>query len=177
MSRLTVAAAGLAVLAAACSPPPEPAAAPLPAPAETAQATVDQTAATAVTTRGKVSVVGSAPVNIQVMLQTENHGALQITGPLADELRRANGTVIEAQGEQIGQQLEVAEYRVVSVDGQPAWMGTVERGPSGGLQLRTSDGSVVALRGATAQFEPGQKVWVQGPPTVEVQAYGVIGPR
>lgn len=170
------AALAVAVIAAAagCSPQPEPAAAPLPAPAEP---TVTETAAaSAVTTRGKVAVVGSAPVNIQVMLQREGEGALRLTGPLAAELRRANGTVIEAHGELVGQQLEVAEYRVVSVDGQPAWMGTVERAPAGGLQLRTSDGSVVTLRGSTTQFQPGQKVWVQGPPTVEVQAYGVIGP-
>jgi hypothetical protein len=54
--------------------------------------------------------------------------------------------------------------------------GVVEQGPDGQLQLRTDDGRVVRLTGGAAHLRVGQKVWVQGPQTVQVQTFGVIRP-
>lgn len=153
----------LAVLVALAACTPAPGAAPAP----------DGT----VVRSGTVRVVGSAPVNVNVVLQEEG-GSTYLTGPLAGELRNAAGARVEITGRMEGRYLAATDYRVVSVDGNPVWMGIVERTASGATVLRTANGEAVPLVGAADRLRPGQKVWVQGPTetAIRVQTYGVLRP-
>lgn len=126
---------------------------------------------------GKVRVVGSAPVNVRVVVHDTAAGTVTVEGPLAPEIRALSGAVVEVWGTPAPRSaLEAAGYRIVSVDGAPVVVGVVERAPGGGLLLRKERGEVVHLTGGMSQLRPGQKVWVQGPETVRVQTYGVITP-
>lgn len=126
--------------------------------------------------QGTVQVVGSEPVSSYPVLRAEDGTTYTLSGALDPELRRLSGVKVEIRGELQGRNLAATDYDIVSVDGQPVEMGMVERAPAGGLQLRQSDGTVVALSGAASNLRVGQKVWVQGPTTssVTVQTYGVI---
>jgi hypothetical protein len=162
----------LLALAAACAPQ-NGANGPTP---DAADGTVQQPSV-----RGTVSVVGSAPVNVAVVVRDGENGDARIEGPLADEIGRLAGAEVEVTGERrsdpmYGSALVASAYRVVSVGGAPVVLGVVERDPTGMLQLRTDDGTVVRLSGPTAGLRVGQKVWVQGPPSVEVRSFGVVRP-
>lgn len=123
---------------------------------------------------GEVAVVGSAPMNVQVVVQT-GRASVRVEGPLRDEIRALSGARVSVQGRMGRDQITATRYRVISVDGRPVLFGTVERAGDG-LALRLDDGSVVALQGATTAFRPGQKVWVQGPTSVRVQVFGIAKP-
>lgn len=125
---------------------------------------------------GTVRVVGSAPMNTQVVVRDEQGSSIRVEGALASEIARLSGAEVEVMGSVENGVIEATDYRVRSVDGRPVVMGIVERTTDGDLQLRTPSGDVVALEGATGRFEVGQKVWVQGPSMVRVQTYGVIRP-
>lgn len=125
---------------------------------------------------GRVAVVGSAPVNVRLSLQTEDGRSLWVEGPAAAELRTLSGARVEVEGRVERGALRAARYRILSVDGQPVVVGTVERAPGGGLQLRLDDGSAVRLAAGADHLRPGQKVWVQGVTSVQVQTSGVITP-
>ena len=127
---------------------------------------------------GVPRVVGSAPMNVQLVLQDERGRSTQITGPLAAEIQRLDGARVQVWGQMVGQAFQPSGYQVLSVDGRPVEMGIVERAPDGGVQLRRADGQIVRLAGAASQLRVGQKVWIQGPTTtaVQVQTYGVISP-
>ena len=125
---------------------------------------------------GRLAVVGSAPMNVQVSLQTADGRSVYLTGPLAAELRALSGAEVEVEGRMEGGAFAARGYRIRSVDGRPALVGTVEAAPGGGLQLRLEDGSAVRLGGGADRLRAGQKVWVQGPTQVQVQTYGVIVP-
>lgn len=125
---------------------------------------------------GTVRVVGSAPVNVQVVVQEPGGRSVRVDGPMAAEVRELSGAEVEVWGRMSdGPAVEAAGYTILSVNGEPVEMGVVERAPGGGVQLRTSAG-VVRLTGAASSLRVGQKVWVQGPTTVQVQSYGVIRP-
>ncbi len=157
----------LAVLAMGCNAraPEPPASAAAPAVADT----------NVVRRTGTVRVVGSAPVDVRVMLQDEERG-VTLGGPLAEEIGRLSGAEVEVQGRLSNGVLEATGYQIRSVNGSPALMGTVERAAAGGLQLRTESGEVIRLSGAEPHLRAGQKVWVQGARTMQVQSYGVIRP-
>ena len=155
----------LAALAAACTRPAPPPHSPAPAGAPMAGGVT-----------GTVAVVGSAPVSVQVVVREEGGGSVRVDGPLRDEVRRLDGARVRVYGERSGNALAATDYEVLSVDGRPVEMGVVEAAPGGGLQLRKRGGEVVRLAGATSQFRVGQKVWVQGPGTVQVQTFGVVRP-
>ncbi len=125
---------------------------------------------------GVVRVVGSAPVDIRVTVQEQDGQRVAIHGPLAAEIGRLSGAEVEVEGRPHNGGLEATRYRVRAVHGAPVVTGTVERAPGGGLQLRTEQGEVVRLSGADEHLRVGQKVWVQGPSTIQVQTYGVIRP-
>lgn len=165
-----------AALMAACAPQngETPNAAPSPQPG--ADATADTT-----TVRGTVRVVGSAPVNTAVVVRDARDRSVRVEGPLAEEIGRLSGAEVEVYGTSrpdpmYGQAITAARYTIRSVDGRPVVTGVVEQGPDGQLQLRTDDGRVVRLTGGAAHLRVGQKVWVQGPQTVQVQTFGVIRP-
>lgn len=125
---------------------------------------------------GRVAVVGSAPVNVRLSLQTADGRSVYLAGPAAAELRALGSAEVEVEGRMQGSTFEATGYRIRSVDGRPVLAGTVEAAPGGGLQLRLEDGSAVRLGGGADRLRAGQKVWVQGPTQVLVQTYGVIVP-
>lgn len=124
---------------------------------------------------GTVRVVGAAPVDVHVVLETLHDRHLRLAGPLREELGRLAGAELEVDGRSAAGRFHATGYRVRSVDGQPVVFGEVEAAPGGGLQLRTADGALVGLAGADG-IRIGQKIWVQGQRTVQVQSYGVIRP-
>ncbi len=125
---------------------------------------------------GTPRVVGSAPVDTRLVLETEDGTTPRVVGPLAGEIRNLGGARLRVNGRMEDDSLRATGYEIVSVDGRPVEMGVVEQAAGGGLQLRRSDEGVVALSGAAANLRVGQKVWVQGAATrsVTVQTYGVI---
>lgn len=128
---------------------------------------------------GRVAVVGSAPVSVRVTLQTADGRTVYLDGAAAAELRALAGTEVEVEGRMEGGAFQASGYRLVSVDGRPAVVGTVEAAPEGGLRLRLEDGSAVRLGGGSERLRAGQKVWVQGPAQAQVQqvqTFGVIVP-
>lgn len=127
---------------------------------------------------GVPRVVGSAPMNTQLVLQQDGGRTTEISGPLAAELRQLDGARVQVSGRTVGRTFQASGYQIISIDGRPVEMGIVERAPDGGMQLRRADGRIVRLTGATTQLRIGQKVWVQGPITaaVQVQTYGVVTP-
>jgi hypothetical protein len=130
---------------------------------------------------GTVAVVGSAPVDIAVIIQGEDGESSRVEGPLAEEIGRLAGAEVEVTGirerdPRYGQAVHADRYVIRAVDGRPVITGMVEEAPGGGLQLRTEDGAVVRLVNGPDQIRPGQKVWIQGSATVQVQSFGVIRP-
>jgi hypothetical protein len=132
---------------------------------------------------GMVQIVGSAPVNVQVVLQSPGERGIRLTGELADELGRLAGAQVTVRGSLrpspdpiVSRELEATGYDVVSVNGRPVIMGEVISAGAGGVRIRTADGREVTLVGAPASFAVGQKVWVQGVHSVAVQSYGTVRP-
>lgn len=131
---------------------------------------------------GVVRVVGSAPVNVRVVLQPDTGGSVQLTGPLRDELRQLAGAVVAVTGAPDtavpggleSRAVEVTGYEVRSVDGEPVITGTVEGTTGAYVRLRTSAGELVYLADAPEGLQPGQKIWVRGASSVIVQSYGTI---
>jgi hypothetical protein len=138
-------------------------------------------AADTVAMRGTVAVVGSAPMNTAVTLRGTNGQGARIDGPLAAEIGRLSGAEVEVTGSRQadpmhGQVIHASGYTVRSVDGRPVMVGVVEQAQDGQMQLRMEDGRVVRLAGGTGSLRAGQKVWIQGPQSMQVQTFGVIRP-
>lgn len=163
----------IAAALAACAPPAEVPPDSTPAPAR------ETTAAERLV--GTVRVVGSAPINVQVVLQPENGRSVRLTGPLQAELRELSGAEVAVTGAvgpapdpMVDRQIEVGDYEVLAVNGEPVVMGVVERRTSSWTILRTPAGEMVYLASAPEEMQVGQKVWVQGPRARIVQSYGVV---
>jgi hypothetical protein len=124
---------------------------------------------------GTLRVVGSAPVNVRLVIQSDA-GTSTVGGPLREELRRLAGAEVTLLGRRDGADFVASDYRVRSIDGRPVTLGTVEALEGEYLRLRTRDGELVYLVGAPTQLQPGQKVWVQGPRGVVVQSFGTVRP-
>lgn len=152
------------VLLAGCAPSPKP--------ADSAAVVQGQPRDTTVV--GSLRTVGSGPMDVRVVLQDTLERSWWVEGAPAGELRTLAGTTVEVRGRADGRTLHVTGYTLRGVDGRHAEIGTVERAPDGGLRLRTEDGRLIQLIGGAQHLRPGQKVWVQGPETLQVQRYGVI---
>lgn len=130
---------------------------------------------------GVVRVVGSAPVDVHVVIHREDGTDVRVVGPRRDEIRRLAGAVVRVEGTLEGsgapvaaRQVRASDYEIVSVNGEPVIQGVVE-GKSGGFTvLRTRSGERVYLASAPESIRTGQTVWVQGPRGVVVQSFGVI---
>jgi hypothetical protein len=132
---------------------------------------------------GTVRVVGSAPMNVEVVVQPASGAAVQVAGPLREEIERLSGAEVAltgrleaAPGTMSGRRLRVTGYDILSVNGEPVVTGVVEGTSGGWVQLRTAQGELLYLSGAPREFRAGQKVWVQGPRSMIVQSYGTIRP-
>lgn len=133
---------------------------------------------------GTIQVVGSPPVNVQVVLQPEAGPAMRVVGELANEIARlvsarvtVRGWVSPSPDPIVDREIEASGYEIVSVNGAPVIVGEVVSVDGGGnARLRTEDGAEVMVTGAPASFRVGQKVWVQGPRSVTVQSYGTLRP-
>jgi hypothetical protein len=132
---------------------------------------------------GTVRVVGSAPVNVQVVIEPASGQAIRVAGPLAGEIERLSGATIAVRGTiepapdpMVSRQVQVRSYEIVSVNGEPAIMGTVEGHANDWTLLRTAAGELIYLAGPPERFRTGQKVWIQGPGARIVQTYGVLSP-
>lgn len=132
---------------------------------------------------GTVRVVGSAPVNVQIVLQPAEGGSIRLMGPLAEELGNLAGAQVTVFGEvgpapdPLAARAVVATgYRIDSVDGEPVLSGEIVSITGGRATLRLADGEEVILDVPAGTFRTGQKVWVKGPRRVAVQSYGVIRP-
>lgn len=159
----------LAVLLTACSPRPEP---------------VDSIAAVpgdSESVPGVIRVVGSAPVNVQVMLDPGTGRQIRLTGALRDELARLAGISVTVTGRSAPssdpmaeREIDVASYEIGLVDGRSVVVGEIIEISGREAQLRTSSGDILFLTGIPNEFRVGQKVWVQGPSTLVVQSFGVL---
>ncbi len=133
---------------------------------------------------GTVQVVGSAPVNVQVVLQPESGPAMRVVGDLASEVANlvsarvtVRGRVSPSPDPIVAREIEATGYEIVAVNGAPVIVGEVISVDGGGsARLRTEDGAEVVVTGAPASFRVGQKVWVQGPRSLTVQSYGTLRP-
>jgi hypothetical protein len=130
---------------------------------------------------GTVRVVGSAPVNVQVVVQPEGGQAVRVAGPLAPEIERLAGAHVALRGRieaapdpMVSRQVQVESYEILSVNGEPVTMGTVVGHQNSWTLLRTASGEIVYLAGPPERFRTGQKVWIQGPSARIVQTYGVL---
>jgi hypothetical protein len=132
-------------------------------------------------TRGVIRVVGSAPVNVQVVLQPSDGGSIRLVGALREELMWLAGMAVAGAGARrpspdplASGEIEVTSYRIVAVDGEPVVMGEIVAAGTGRATLRTAAGEEVTLDPAPSSLRVGQKVWVQGPRHIAVQGFGVI---
>ena len=132
---------------------------------------------------GTVRIVGSAPVNVQTILQPAEGGSVRLTGPLASELASLAGAEVTVFGDVgpapdplVDRVVEATGYRIETVDGEPVLMGEIASVSGERATLRLQDGEEVILDVPPGAFRVGQKVWVKGPRRVAVQSYGVIRP-
>ena len=130
---------------------------------------------------GIVRVVGSAPVNQQVVLETAPGQRTRLVGQLRDELSQLAGLEISVSGRAAPStdpladaEIDVATYEIGMVDGRGVILGEIVQVEGREAQLRTAEGDVIYLSGIPNEFRAGQKVWVQGPATVVVQSFGVL---
>jgi hypothetical protein len=132
---------------------------------------------------GTVRIVGSAPMNVQVVLEPDGGRGVRLVGPLASELQRLAGARVAVRGAIapspdpiVDRQIEASGYEILSVNDRPVVMGEIVGVSGEWVRLRTAEGEEVFLSGAPSDFRVGQKVWVQGPRSMAVQSYGTIRP-
>lgn len=130
------------------------------------------------TVEGTVMLTGSEPA-VMVTLRAEEGGSVNLTGDLRDELARLSGARVEVHGsmQTSGRRtMNVAGYRVVSVNGETPYVGVlVSR--DGGIWLDGDQPVRLVDVMADLREQLGAKVWVVGPRTadgVRPQSYGVI---
>lgn len=148
----------------ACAPPP----------AERPDSLPSPHASAADSLTGVVRVVGSAPMNVRVVLSGDG-GSTVLEGTLLPELRGLAGAEVVVMGRRSPAGFAVEDYRIRTVDGRPVLQGTVEGRSGPYLLLRTRDGALVHLLSAPESFSVGQRVWIQGPEARIVQSYGTLG--
>jgi hypothetical protein len=149
--------------------PTGPAPAPTP-PSEPAPSTGQDTA------RGVVRVVGSAPVNVSVVLAPEGSTErIRLTGRGATALRALGGVDVVVRGTRTSSgELDVQSFTVRSVNGEPAVDGVLVADGSA-LAIETDSGRrrigspPDALRGLV-----GARVWITGRLDSGAITYGVI---
>lgn len=156
--------------------PPSPEQPSVPLPSDTLSAQVD-------TLRGEVGVTGTGTVPTAV-LRLETGDEVGLTGDLARELRSLAGGTVEVWGRRaaspVGPGLEVADYRLLEVEGRTPHVGFLEGGPPGDwiLQERHTEEEFVLVGMPGTGVQSGMLVWVVGTQDAQgriaVEFHGVI---
>ena len=131
---------------------------------------------------GPVTSTGTEGMRM-VTLRADDGSSVGLVGDLAAELARLSGAVVTVRGNDAAapadRGLEVTEYEVVSVNGEPPGVGVLER-RDGVYWLGRDPGiHLIGVPDALAQTV-GAKVWVtgsSGPDGLTVQSYGIIRPN
>lgn len=137
---------------------------------------------------GVVQVVGSDP-SPQVVLRGGSDAAatqVALVGELREELGRLSGVVVSVIGTRVDnpqaipeEAIDVADYDVISVNSEPAYLGSLEvRDGEWWLEGESS----FRLTNLPEQLEglAGSKVWITGPVDggeLRVQSFGVVSRR
>lgn len=127
---------------------------------------------------GRVRLAGSRPFT-RTIIETDEDGAITVTGPYAAEIGRLAGAVVRVTGyaggaDMPGPSIDASSYEVASVDGDPVKVGHL-RSDEGGHYLeslgrRLPVGSVSEALAA----REGALVWVVLDENGGVARYGVL---
>lgn len=125
---------------------------------------------------GYPELTGSMPVDRHVVLHDGRGGSTRLYGDEAERVAAISGALVEVWGSTIPDQeaLRVEGFRLISVDGLPALMGTVRREAGGRVYLNVGDTLLTELTGGVADLRHGETIWVQGEPVLRLQRYGII---
>jgi hypothetical protein len=136
---------------------------------------------------GVLRNAGTAPIGREVMLRDDEGVSTPLAGALTAELARLSGARVAVWGHAAERgHFTVSRYEILSIDGAPVRLGTVQRVAGDTVVLRTEAGETLRLPGLAllgTPFREGQKVWVQGAEAsaggellVKVHKYGVLTP-
>jgi hypothetical protein len=136
---------------------------------------------------GVIRNVGTAPVGREVSLRDDEGKSTPLAGALTPELTRLAGARVAVWGRTAERgRFAVSRYEILSIDGAPVRLGTVQRVAGDTVLLRTEMGDLVRLPGIAllgTPFREGQKIWVQGTEQrvggelqVKVHKFGVLTP-
>lgn len=137
---------------------------------------------------GTVSVVGSPPLNVRIVLQPRDGSpAWRLEGEAAAEVARLTGFLVTVEGEPTeasppeARALRVLRYEAASPWGSVLLFGEVERVDGPDVVLRGDDGRRRRVRLPEGAVGPGQRVWVEptdpaAPEPLRVMRYGVLRP-
>lgn len=132
-------------------------------------------------TEGTVRVVGSAPMDVHVLVEPDDGDGVRIVGARQDEIRRLSGARIVVYGSAgssdhpvAGRQIDASDYEILAVNGEPVLQGVVQGKTAGWTVLLTRDGRTIYLASVPDDVRTGQTVWVQGQQGLIVQSYGVL---
>lgn len=134
------------------------------------------------TLAGTVRQVGNTPfVRTVVQAEEEEEGAATVTGSLEEELSRLVGARVRIvgdyrEGDGPWREMEVADYEILSVDGEEPLVGTLRQDAERGYYLETEDDGEVALAGVSERLagQVGARVWVVVGEGGGVQRYGIL---
>lgn len=133
--------------------------------------------AVADTVTGTVRRVGNEPF---VRTVVQGNDTLFVSGDWEPEIATLAGAEVmivgtRTTGDMPGEYMEVAEYTIVSVDGDVPAVGTLESDDEGRF-IRKSDGEIVRLTAISPELadREGAKVWVVVSESGAVQRYGII---
>ena len=127
---------------------------------------------------GRVRVVGSRPFS-RTIVQPDSGDALTLSGPYANEIGRLSGARVRVTGryEDSGlpeRALAATSYEILSVDGDPAIVGLLERDDDG-WELRSGRHSTRLTTVSEGLAErAGALVWVVLDDLGGVARYGVL---
>lgn len=129
---------------------------------------------------GTVRQVGNMPFQRTVV---ESDGeTVTVVGPLQSELTRLVGARVRVAGEArgrgpFGQEMEVAAYEVLAVDGESPYVGRLLRDGQG-YAVETAGGGTLRLGVVPARFSElvGGRVWVTVDEQATVLRYGILRP-
>lgn len=128
------------------------------------------------TLRGRISLVGSAPHPLILLMAPEGGPGARLVGDGAPPLASLSGVEVVVWGERAGETLRVERFRVRRFDGRPAVDGILTRAREGWALVMEGDTTALADPPPALLEHEGQRVWVAGDPSRTPEAFGVITP-